>query len=274
MSQGFLLFAHDNPRVDYGVLAAWTAYRIHKWLDKPVSLAADVATVNNMVRAGVDLSLFDRIITSNGSTSQVKRYHDDLVVFQNFDRSQAWELTPYDETIVIDTDVVIQSSMLNKLWGSAHSMIACQKSRHVLGHPHTEFDYISQIGAKFFWATEFYFRKNDESKLFFDTCKWIKENYWWHAKINEFDARLMRNDFLWSLTIHLLGGPDNSDWMPIMPWTLPYSMDKGMILEVKENSIVLGHESQQLCRVTGKDVHVMNKIDLQQFAKKELGIAL
>jgi hypothetical protein len=237
-----------------------------------VSLAADAATVENIAQAGIDLKLFDQIITSDGFTAQVKRYHDELLTFQNFDRCQAWDLTPYDETIIIDTDVVVQSTMLNKLWGSAHNMIACQKSRHVLGHPHTEFDYVSPHGVKFFWATEFYFRKNDESQLFFETCKWIKDNYWWHAKIHDFDSRLVRNDFLWSLAIHYLGGAAGSDWMPIMPWTLPYSMDRGMILELTDRSVVLGHESNQLCRVTGKDVHVMNKIDLQTHARKELGL--
>lgn len=273
MSQGFLLFAHDNARVSYGALAAWCTKRLHQYLDRPVSLAADVTTVNNMIQAGVDISVFDKIITSDSKTTQVKRYHDELLVFQNFDRSQAWDITPYDETIVLDTDVVIQSSMLNKLWDSKHSMIACQKSRHVLGHLHTEFDYVSAYSVKFFWATVFYFRKDDEAQVFFNTCKWIKDNYWWHAKVHEFDSRLIRNDFLWSLAIHHMGGSAGSDWMPTMPWALPYSMDRGMILEMKKDSIVLGHDSQQLCRVSGKDVHVMNKIDLQKFALQELGIS-
>jgi hypothetical protein len=278
MSQGFLLFAHDNEKINYGALAVWCAKRIHRWLDRPVSLVADAVTIRKIRASGLDLDVFDRVLTNSSETTQVKRYKDELLTFHNLDRSNAYDLSPYDETIIIDTDIIVQSTSLNRLWNSNHDMVFCRHTRSVFGHSHPDLEYVSTYGIDFFWATEFYFRKGEEAKVFFETCKWIRDNYGWFARVYAFDPNLMRNDFVWSIAVHQLGGKDHSNWAAQMPWPLFFTTNWGYVEELSDDSVVLSHwidtakDTFDVCRVNSKDVHVMNKQSLQTFVLKELGL--
>jgi hypothetical protein len=274
MSQGFLLFAHNNDRINYGLLAYYCARRIKHFLDKPVTLAADTRTVDHMIAQGINLDFFDHVITSSSETTQVKRYNDELYAFQNLDRVSAWDLTPYEETIILDTDVLVQSTILNTLWGSDHSYIACDKSSHVLGITHDEFQFISPRGLKFFWATQFYFRKDKSSQLFFETCRYIKENYWWYASLYDFDSRLVRNDYIWSIAINLLGGGANDEWCPTMPWTLSYTLDGDQLISLQPDSIFMLFNNDNPVRLYAKDLHIMNKNSLQNTVVDNMEIKL
>ena len=62
MTQGYLLFAHNNEQIPYGLFAVWQAHRIAKWLNKPVSIVTDHKTLDSL--KGLE-SVFDHIIISN-----------------------------------------------------------------------------------------------------------------------------------------------------------------------------------------------------------------
>jgi hypothetical protein len=78
MTQGFSLFAHDNEEIQYGLLAAWQAQRIKKWLGKPVSLVTDEQTLNKIEKFK---NLFDHIILSEVNTGQKKKLSGNSVNF-------------------------------------------------------------------------------------------------------------------------------------------------------------------------------------------------
>jgi hypothetical protein len=111
MTQGILLFAHDNEQIQYSLLAAWQARRIHKWLGKPVSIVTDLASLDTLKQHNLD-GLFDHIMLSDAETTQQKIYTDKLLTFKNVNRTHAYDLTPYDETIVLDADYVVNSRKL------------------------------------------------------------------------------------------------------------------------------------------------------------------
>ena len=270
MSQGFLLFAHNNEEIDYGILAAWTAKRIATWLDKPVSLVADAHTLKSLEQKGL-LKYFDQTITSEPTYTQFKRYQDKQLSFHNYDRCSAWDLTPYDETMVIDTDIVIQSSAMNKVWNSSADLGVCKKSVDAFDvrTTATEFLRLSDPGVNFYWATQFYFRKTDESRVFFETCKWVRTNYNWLRNIYGI-FKLLRNDHIWSIALHELGGTQNATWCATLPWTLIHVTDNVNIQSISDNSITLYNELSGVRRVYNHDIHVMNKFDLAPLAKKEL----
>lgn len=270
MSQGFLLFAHNNEEIDYGILAAWTAKRISEWLDKPVSLVADAHTVKSLEQKGL-VKYFHKIIGSEITHTQLKRYQDKHLSFHNYDRCSAWDLTPYDETMVIDTDIVIQSSAMNRAWNSGDDLVVCNKSVDAFDvkTTHAEFSRLSDPGINFYWATQFYFRKTEESHVFFETCKWVRANHTWLQNIYGI-SRLLRNDHIWSIALHELGGTQNAAWCATLPWTLIHVTDKVNIQSMTNSSIILYNELFGIRRVHDHDIHVMNKFDLVPLAKKEL----
>jgi hypothetical protein len=266
MTQGFLLFAHDNEQISYGLFAVWQARRISKWLNKPTSLVADQNTIDSL---GLLINMFDKVILSDALSSQKKNYNGQQLSFNNIDRCMAWELTPYDETVVIDTDIVIQSNRLNLVWNNAEDMLVCKNSNDVFGRKFVGFNHISNYGIKFFWATEFYFKKNNNSKVFFDMCNRIKKNYNWYAHVYDITTKYIRNDHVWSIALHELGGKANSDWAVQLPFNLYFSVDRDRIIKMEEDSILL-HADDKIRKVQGCDVHTMNKFDLIQHIKKEL----
>ena len=275
MTQGFLLFAYDNEDIDYGTMAVGCAKRIKVHLDKPVSLVTDAATIKKL-----DQSLptwrnyFDQIIDRESNAHHLKKYIDagKELTFHNLNRIYSWELTPYDETIVIDTDVVIQSSMLNKLWNIDNDLMVCDKSDDIINRPSDEFNFISTVGVKFFWATTFYFKKTDSTKIFFDMCKSVKETYSWYKNLFGITSSTVRNDYIWSIALHNLGGEAGAEWVDTIPWNIPYSPPNDKILKINENAVQIMSKDPLLVKVSNRDIHIMNKIALTELYRDELGI--
>ena len=270
MSQGFLLFAHNNEEINYGLLAAWTAKRIAHYLNKPVSLVADNRTLAQLKKSG-QLKYFDQVIGFGNSYHQYKRYQDRSLTFHNYDRSHAWDLTPYNETMVIDTDIVIQSNAMNCVWNNRDDLVVCKRSVNAFDVTTTqlEFKRLSDTGIPFYWATEFYFRKTDESKVFFETCKWVRSHYGWLSGVYGVSSKLMRNDYVWSIALHLLGGKQHADWCPSLPWTLMHTTDRVNLHSI-DSTVVVYDAEFGVRQVAGQDIHVMNKFDLVRLAAEEM----
>lgn len=265
MTQGFLVFAHDNEQIEYGVLALGQAKRIKDILGKPVSVVLDAKTEDNLkTKYPSYTEFFDKIIRQESLATQTKRYGagDNQLTFHNADRTDAWNLTPYDETIVIDTDVLIQTVNLNKLWNSSEDLLVCDRCTNLQGIKEHEFTWISDRSVKFYWATVFYFRKTDFTRLFFDQCKWTKEMYGWLAHVHEIPRTPMRNDFVWSMALHDLKHP-----APSIPFNLTYSTYDDKLIKSDDALVFL--TAKGLCKVK-QDVHVFNKYDLIEKVKKDL----
>lgn len=258
MSQGFLLFAHDNEQISYGSMAVHQAKSIHKWLGKPVSIVTDQKTLKML---GSQAEIFDQVILSDVQTNQKKNYNGQQLTFNNTDRCAAWQLTPYEETMIIDTDIIIQSDRMNTVWGADQDLMVCRNCKDIFGRKFAGFDYLSNYGIEFIWATVFYFKKNDLTKVFFDLCNQIKKNYVWYAHVYDITTKYIRNDHVWSIALHELGGRANCRWATKLPFNLFYSLDTDEVFEVDNNSVLI-YNKDRIARVTGCDVHVMNKQSL------------
>ena len=266
MSKGVLLFAHNNEQVDYGLMAYWCATRIATHLAVGVTLVTDLATANSLDRTKPNWrSVFDNVILQDSQSRQTKRYGipTNQLTFHNLDRIDAYALTPYNETIVMDTDIVIQTSALSKLWNSNQDFLVCDRSSDLYGHTPDEFKWVSNRSIKFYWATVFYFKKTESTEIFFNTCKWCKENYSWLSYVYELPAGPVRNDFIWSIALHTLNYSANT-----IPHNLLHSNFEDRLLDMSTDAVKFLTPSG-LCKVT-TDVHVFNKFDLLEQINKEL----
>lgn len=266
MTQGFLVFAHNNEQIDYGLLALAQAKRIKKILNKPVSIVLDEKTEISLINQYPNCKdYFDHIIRSESLSTQTKRYGDgaNQLTFHNADRTAAYDLSPYDETIVIDGDVLIQTDNLNKLWNNSEELLVCDKCTDINGELVNEFKWISDKSIKFYWATVFYFRKTDYTKIFFNYCRYIKQMYGWMSHVYEIPNTPIRNDFIWSIALHELEHPASS-----IPFNLIYTRYNDRLLLNNIDSIRFLHD-EKISKVKS-DVHIFNKYDLMELAKKEL----
>jgi hypothetical protein len=257
MNQGILLFAHDNEQIQYSLLAAWQARRIHKWLNKPVSIVTDSQSLATLKQHDLDQE-FDHIILSDAETDQKKVYAKEALTFKNVNRTDAYDLTPYDETLVIDIDIVIQSDRLNLVWNNVEDYLVCKNCNDILNRKWTALEYLHRTGIEFYWATLFYFKKTNQTTEFFNLCKHIKENYKEYAKEYCIDDSYIRNDHIWSIAVHQLGAAE----IPAVLW---FGVSTDPLVHMTADTVVVNG-----AKIQGQDVHVMDKYSLMEHALKEL----
>ena len=108
MTCGALIFAFNNEATDYVSMAAWSAGRIRHHLGIPV------AVVTNSTDSTLSQT-FDRVIRAEPESGGTRFFEDynSTVTWHNAGRADAYALTPWEQTLVLDADYVVASSQLS-----------------------------------------------------------------------------------------------------------------------------------------------------------------
>ena len=281
MKNGCLLFAH-NGDIDYGSQAILSAALVKKYLNVPVSLISDKETIKE-INLKFTHNPFDNIIEiEKPNNNNRRRLYDretqdyKLFNFINGNRHSAYELTPYDRTLVIDTDFLVFSNNLSKYWNCDDFFI---NPGMLLLQDETTAPTEHKVGTysiDMLWATNIVFSKNKETKVFFDLIEYIKQEYYYYSNLYEFHSGQYRNDFVFSIACHIMSGHGLDPWHKELPIPLFFD-DKCEILKVKDNGdIIFLIEKQDkhiLARSSQQDVHIMNKSSLLKNLNQLLKLA-
>lgn len=284
MKKGILIYAHNNRSVDYALMAIISGGLAKKHLGVPASLVTDPSTVewmresNTLEKAS---EVFENIIiVERPITDNTRRLADgqssEVVPFINANRASAWDLTPYDRTLLIDSDYLIFSNSLGEYWEVDSDILIGESINDIFAGKRLGYHdvYVSDVGVKMYWATTVMFTKNQTAKTFFDTVNFVKDNYDVYADIFRFDPRQFRNDIAFSVAKHILNGFEESVEHNLPPvLTL---LDKDVLHEVTGNKLTLlvssGLDSDYCAAaITGTDIHVMNKQSIIRNSKELLG---
>jgi hypothetical protein len=283
MTRGGLIFAHNSRDIDYALLSIISGGLAKKYLDIPLTLVTDESTVEWMHESNIwntANSVFEKItIVDRPVTDNARRLHDGLesktIPFINSTRADAWDLTPYDQTLLLDSDYLIFSDQLNNYWDLDSSVMISQSMNDIRGDRIGFLDKnVSETGVHLFWATNVMFTKNKESKLFFELVKDIKINYNQYSDVYRFDSRQYRNDIAFSVAKHFLDGFETN-----LTNTLPSLltvMDQDMLCDVDANKLLfliagpLTEGKYQVCAIKNTDVHIMNKQSIIRHKEKLL----
>jgi hypothetical protein len=137
MTNGALIFAHNNASVDYVKLAVFAAERVKHFLNIPVSIATD--SKDWLLKMYPDHP-FDQIIDITTESTNHKLFYDGSLDFKslewkNLSRFRAFDITPYDKTLVLDSDYILNSilaitrrcckSILRRWWCGSGSTTFC-----------------------------------------------------------------------------------------------------------------------------------------------------
>lgn len=269
------MFAHNNREIDYGMMAYISARYVEKNLKVPVSLVTESGTVNWLNNRDPNLiSVFDKIILTDEMIQperQDKRFYDGSLnykktLFNNGFRCKAFDFSPYDKTLVIDTDVLIKNDRLKNIWNSNTDFMI--NSKHIdiaQDRDNSEFKRISDYTVDFYWATAFYFEKTDWTKTFFDLCQHIVDNYEYYRFIYQISYPVMRNDFVFSIAIHIMNGFNNKHIPQTLPAEIYYTLDRDELYDVKDDGLIFLIQKKNslgeytLAKTTTQNVHIMNK---------------
>lgn len=285
MKNGILIYAHNNRSIDYALMSIISGGLAKKHLGVPVSLVTDPSTVewireSNLLEKAT--AVFENIIiVDRPNTDNQRRLHDgeknEIVPFLNSNRFSAYELSPYDRTLLIDSDYLIFSNKLNEYWNVAEDVMIGESINDVYSTPRLGYHdrYISDVGVKLYWATTVMFTKNQTAKTFFDTVNLVKDNYQHFADIFRFDSRQFRNDIAFSVAKHILDGFENNKSVSLPP--VLTMLDTDILYEIKNNKIQLlisPRLDSNYCAasLSGVDIHVMNKQSLIRNKETLLGM--
>jgi hypothetical protein len=279
MSTGALLFAQNNASIDYIKLAVFAATKISKYLSIPVSLVTDGST---WLEQAYPDHIFDNIIKlTEPSSAQQKTFHDGSISsytldWKNLARSQSYDLTPYDTTLVLDSDYILNSPVLKPALSNDYDFQIYKNSFDLASwRPTAEFNRINQYSIPFYWATAFVFRKNSITNAFFDLVTYIKANWVYFRILYNIDASTFRNDFAFSIAIHIMNGKTNGEFAVELPGVMTYTTDKDLLVSYEDTKMKFLLERENhlgeytLAKTTGLDVHVMNKASLSRFIDGE-----
>lgn len=287
MNNGILIFAHNNKEIDYGQMAYISASYAKKNLKVPVSLVTDSGTLQYMEKTNKSfLEIFDKIILTDDIKIEIpikRRYYDGSLDykkadFKNVYRAWAYDLSPYDKTIVVDVDLLIVNDRLKHVWDTDTDFMINKYSYDLArDREYFEFQRVSDHGIDFFWATAFYFEKTKWTKTFFDLCKHIIENYDYYRFVYRINAPLMRNDYVFSIAIHIMGGFTNKINPSSLPCEVYYTLDRDELVRVNNDKSFLFLIQKKSClgeytlaSTNNQNIHIMNKYSINRKSKELL----
>ena len=272
MNKGVIILAHNNRKIDYAKIAIVAAKFAKKNLEVPVSMITDEATVEWMYQSKIwptAESLFDKIITVDRPVTDNQRIlHDgtdqDRVPFLNSNRSVVWKYTPYERTLMIDSDFITCSDNLNHYWDVDEDIMISGRFNDVQGDRCGVLDqWVSETGVHLYWATTVMFTKNKNTEIFFQLVDYVRENYRYYADLFRFRSDQYRNDISFSVAKHIMDGFEKSNI------TLPDILtvqDKDILEKVNDDGRLvfavksqIDAESFYLASIKDQDVHIMNK---------------
>lgn len=232
-SRGVVLFAYNTDTVNYKHIADQAARLISHVLALPVTIISDTVSHNNYR-------------TGYASGSQ----------WNNLDRYRAYELSPYDETVLLDSDYLVLDDSLLKI-------IDTTDDYRLMTHSQTPTETMNgdmgMISLNYVWATAVVFKKTPKANLLFDLVGRIQRNYEYYRKLYNIREYNFRNDYAFAIADNIINGYTAS---PGISWTM-LTVDKLIKkIEIKNNSLII-REDTTAHVIVRQNIHVIDKLYLQ-----------
>ena len=211
MTTGALIFAFNNEQIDYVAMAAWSAKNIRRHLGIPVCLVTDTDPEQDE---------FDSVIYASTEGSNTRHFSDvGNVTWHNLNRMDAYSLTPWDQTLVLDADYVVASDQLKVLLDSQENFMCHRTAYDVTGLQ--TFNDLNVFGRNQFpmwWATVMMFRTSEQARLIFESMSMIRNNWTHYRNLYSNSRSTYRNDHALSIALNIENG--HTLQTTDIPWSL------------------------------------------------------
>lgn len=243
-SRGILLFAFNTDTIDYIKIAERSAQIAKTILNLPVTLITDLPIVN---------TVFDNIIQVDNSLQNYKPGQTNHM-WRNGDRYRAYELSPYYETVLIDSDYLVLDDSLLKLF-------QLEFDYKIMSYNQTpEGDWNEPMGIfslQYLWATVILFRKTQKSEMLFNLVGRIQRNYRYYINLYHIRGSQFRNDYAFTIANNILNGYDQEMPSGIF-WKMLTFVNAVASLSIS-NNIITVKESSRAYVIPKQNIHIMDK---------------
>ena len=199
MTRGIVLFAHNNETHDYYKMAVAVAKRAKRFLNLPTTIITDEESLAS-TKTSVE-GVFDKTILiepDKNNTIRKKKWY-------NKGRYQVFTLTPYEDTIVLDTDYLINSTHLLDVFDQPGDF-QCIKRANYFFDLNDRSEEISESSFQTYWATVIRFKKTKRVALIFDTLRRVQKDYEYYAELFQFFSHTYRNDYALTFALRIVNG--------------------------------------------------------------------
>ena len=255
MTTGALIFAFNNEKIDYVSMAAWSAKNIRRHLDIPTAIVTDATTVPDVFehvicvpRTGTDTRYFEDV----GST----------VTWHNASRVDAYTLTPWDQTLVLDADYVVASNSLKQLLLAPQDFMCHNWAWDLtMTNNFSGLNTFGEHNMPMWWATVMMFRKSNTAQYIFDSMHMVRENWQHYRDLYHIQNKTYRNDFALSIALGIVSG--HTQHVDNIFWPLASVLPEYRLEYIDSDHYMVTYQDQQgnwkTMSWTGMDFHAMGK---------------
>jgi hypothetical protein len=242
-SRGVVLFAFNTAAVDYVAIAEQSARLIHQTLNLPVTLITDKETTTEHI---------DQTVVVENNINNVRKGYANLTEWRNGNRYQAYELSPYDETLLIDSDYLMLDQSLLKLFDVTqdYQIIGSNKFLKAVSPTLMSATSIPQV-----WATAIVFKRTLKSQLLFALVGRIQRNYDYYRRLYNITATNFRNDFAFAIANNIINGYAQDN---LIPWTMLTAENPIDNIELTLNGLIV-REKSQAHLIPRQNLHIIDK---------------
>lgn len=291
-TSGVVLFAYNTEQINYLKLAVIAGHYIkHNMPGREVCLITDPSGwewFNNTAPEGKYAdTAFDKVVLVEASNRPNKRVHHDSPYtkftseFKNGNKHRVIEYTPYDKTLLIDIDYIIQNNQFDYCFDTENPVTLFHHAEDLIGRqPHSEEQYLDETGIPMLWSTVIYFNRRDPTAtLFFDLWGHIADNYDYYSMLYNFPSHMFRTDFCVSIAAHILNGMGQGPIINDFGSAMIYMSQKDNIVSINDVNdwAYLVNDRQEewkdtLALISRENVHVMNKRALERHFNKIMSL--
>ena len=259
MNQGALIFAINSGSIDYVAMAAWNAQNIKKFLNLPT------AVVVAKKEHAQNYNCFSHIIEVGESDQDQYRFFEDInnvTAWRNANRTDAYALSPWTQTLLLDADYVVNSNCLKYLFSTDLEFSCYRYALDAKTGLAQEWDlnWFGQYKFPQWWATVIYFRKTDTSARIFDCMAMIKHNWTHYRDLYGVSSKIYRNDYALSMALNIVSGHC------LMTHDIPgclITLTPDVQIQRQHNSFYIQYQDTnnraRYNKLTNCDFHVMGK---------------
>lgn len=244
MKKGVLLFCFDTVDHKYHKILERCVYLLKKNLKLEITVVTNFETFKNLRPLGFINYKFIEPEIGNKKNGQE---------WKNVDRHMAYELSPYDVTLVMDIDYFCFTDNLKQFLDTGYDFLI-SKNAHDLSNRNS-FDMRRFSMIDMVWATVFVFRKGNKARRIFDMVKYVKSFYSYFMDLYRITDKRFRNDYAFAIALEQANGFISYDTLPIKLHTLPPDC---RVIGIQDDGIAW-HFNDQINYIKDQDVHVLNK---------------
>jgi len=175
--------------------------------------------------------------------------------WKNHGRYTAYEHSPYDNTLLIDTDYLVLDNSLLKLMELDYDYRIMEHSNSSAETMPTR---MGIVGLPYLWATVVMFRKCPRSEMFFNLIGRIQRNWAYYRNLFMVDGTSYRNDYAFAMSNTIINGYSLTT-KNIIPWKMFTVVQEVVRMDTNLKDKIIVRLKDLAITIPKHNVHIMDK---------------